>query len=233
MKNFLSALSMFALVAIVNGTASASLIVGTPTGPAPGWHFRVDFVTSSATTVTSSDLSKYDSFVTTSPDGATDNGPLISSQAIVTNRTPKASDDNGAGTPSTTTPTVFLYATKVSEGNLWSGQTSNAIDRIINGSVLQGAATSGARFDDNTSENGVNDDGMGRSSVANGSSVAKCGAWIQNSFNALAAPQQPYIIREVATVPSSDLEPSTVMLAGLSGLGGLVALAYSFKRKRN
>jgi hypothetical protein len=36
----------------------------------------------------------------------------------VTNRTPKASDDNGAGTPSTTTPTVFLYATKVSEGNL-------------------------------------------------------------------------------------------------------------------
>jgi hypothetical protein len=63
--------------------------------------------------------------------------------------------------------------------------------------------------------------------------VAKCGAWIQNSFNALAAPQQPYIIREVATAPSSDLEPSTVMLAGLSGLGGLVALAYSFKRKRN
>jgi hypothetical protein len=230
MKDFLSVLSMFALVAIVNGTASASLHVVTPTGPAQGWHFRVDFETSSTTTVTSSDFSKYDSFITTSADGATGSGALISSQAIVSNSTPKASDYNGAGASSTTPPIVLVYATKVSEGNLWSGQASNAIDRTIDGSVLEGAARSGAPYDDNTSKNGVNDDGMGRSSAANESSMAQYGAWIQNSFKVLAAPQQPYIIREVSTAPSSDLEPSTVMLAGL---GGLVALAYSFKRKRS
>ncbi len=39
-----------------------------------------------------------------------------------------------------------------------------------------------------------------------------------------------YGISEVLTVPSTVPEPSTAMLAGL---GGLAALVYSFKRKRN
>ncbi len=54
--------------------------------------------------------------------------------------------------------------------------------------------------------------------------------WATANLNINTARMRLYGISEVLTVPASVPEPSTAMLAGL---GGLAALVYSFKRKRN
>jgi len=71
---------------------------------------------------------------------------------------------------------------------------------------------------------------MGNNNVFRGRADLTSTDWVHaqavNKGNVFAV----YGISEVLTVPSTVPEPSTAMLAGL---GGLAALVYSFKRKRN
>ena len=72
------------------GTASAGLVISTPTRLNPGDHFRILFITSGTTTATSSVISNYDTFVNTDANGATYNGSVISWKAIVSTPTVNA-----------------------------------------------------------------------------------------------------------------------------------------------
>ena len=224
MKNLLS---VFAMFAIATTTASAGAIP-TPSGLVAGDQFRFVFVTNSTTSAEdSSDLSEYDAFVTSDASGATHNGVLISWQAIVSNSTTDASTHIGL-TNASTVPIYLVDGTKVSAGNLWSGSLLAPINDDITGNSSPGPVRTGTRVDGSTDPAFT----LGQTLIIIGYSYETSGAWVNVSVHPwISHGDKVYGISEVLTaVPSSVPEPSTAMLVGL---GGLAALGYSFKRKRN
>ena len=224
MKKLLSVLSVFALAAIAAGTASAGSIA-TPTGLNPGDQFRIVFLSTTTTTATNSNLSTYDSIVSSDATGYTYGGNSPIWKAIVSSATIDAKDHIGLQS----TSVVRLYTvngTKVSGGNLWSGALLNPINVTIGGTLYNTNVWTGTNSSDG---NGATGGTMGSDWVATGDTKdttwwANYGLFESTDMNSV------YGISEVLTVPSAVPEPSTAMLAGL---GGLAALVYSFKRKRN
>ena len=223
LKNLLSVLSVFALAAINTGTASASPIIVTPTGLVPGGHFRVAFVTSGTTNATSSNLSTYDSFVTTDANGATYNGAVITWQAIMSNSTTNARDHIGL-TSSSTIPIYLVWGEKVSDGNLWSGSLLHSINQTITGGEILSTAWTDTESDGTYSsyiENEYHTVGLSSQRFT----------WSVGAQSSIyGTDHHLYGISEILSSSSVVPEPSTVMLAGL---GGLAAWAYSYMRKRN
>ena len=223
LKNLLFVLSVFALAAIATGTASASPIIVTPTGLVPGGHFRVAFVTSSTTNATSSNLSTYDSFVTTDANGATYNGAVIRWQAIMSNSTTNARDHIGL-TSSSTIPIYLVFGEKVSDGNLWSGSLLHSIDQTITGSEILSTVWTDTESDGTYSsyiENEYHTVGLSSQRFT----------WSVGAQSSIYGTHHHlYGISEILSSPSAVPEPSAVMLADL---GGLAAWAYSYMRKRN
>ena len=226
MKKLLSVLSVFALAAIAAGTASAGSIA-TPTGLNPGDQFRIVFLTfpASATLPTSSNLSTYDNIVSSDATGYTYGGKSPIWKAIVSSAGIDAKDHIGLQSTSVV-PLYTVSGTKVSGGNLWSGALLNQINVQIDGSLSPAGVWTG------TSEYGTGATlhTMGSQSVRYGIPAAVDSYWISQGNSSSGIPRCLYGISEVLTVPSAVPEPSTVMLVGL---GGLAALGYSFKRKRN
>ena len=225
MNKLLSVLSVFALAAMAAGTASAGSIA-TPTGLDPGNQFRIVFVTTTTTPATSSDLSTYDSVVSSDATGYTYGGNSPTWQAIVSSSTIDARDHIGLLSTSVI-PLYTVDGTKVSTGNLWSGTLLSPINRYIDGSTHNYGAYTGTQAD-GTKSNPVGPVGtdwtnIGQSNATN----SQWTAWTQADPVSL---RNLYGISDVLTVPAAVPEPSTVMLVGL---GGLAALGYSFKRKRS
>jgi hypothetical protein len=226
MNRLLSVLSVFAIASVAAGTASAGPIISTPTGLHPGDHFRIAFVTTGtlANTV-SSNIATYDSFVTTDAGGATYNGNTITWQAIAS--TP--SEDAIAHIGIKNDPVYLVDGSRVAltDAALWSGSLQHAINETINGTGVSGSVATG------TFISGVKFNPLGSGLSQFGLSGFTTNRWI--SFNAVpssASGLHLYGISQELTVPAAAAvpEPSTAVLAGL---GGLAALAYSLKRKRN
>ena len=223
MKKLLSVLSVFALAAIAAGTASAGPIA-TPTGLNPGDQFRFVFVTTTTTFATSSDLSTYDNIVSSDATGYTYGGISPIWKAIVSSATIDAKDHIGLQS-SSVVPLYTVNGTKVSGGNLWSGALLNPIQVMIDGNTYEATVWTGT----NANTGGRSDAGINR--VVYGMATYTNSVWCTDSSTQYTyLPFPIYGISEVLTVPSAVPEPSTVMLVGL---GGLAALGYSFKRKRN
>ena len=227
MKKLLSVLSVFGLAAIAAGTASARSI-STPTGLNPGDQFRIVFVTSTETSATSSDLSAYDNIVSSDATGYTYGGTSPIWKAIVSNVITDARDHIGLLSTSLI-PLFTVDGTKVSTGNLWSGSLLNPIYRTIDGFLKSSDVWTGTNSVTGTSvEAPTRDYYVGAASdVLVGFSTVPDGRWASFTSRDLVA---LYGISNVLAVPASVPEPTTVMLASL---GGLAALAYSFKRKQN
>jgi hypothetical protein len=225
MKQLLSVLSVFALAAIAAGTASAGSIY-TPTGLNPGDQFRFVFLSTTTTTATSSDLSSYDSIVSSDATGYTYGGTSPIWQAIVSNTTISVSDHIGLQATSLI-PIYTADGAKVSTGNLWSGDVLSPINIIISGTTLSNREVWTGSNDDGTIAYGVGPS-PGYATKADADSVEE--DWIAGNYNDISSTFHIYGISDVLTVPATVPEPSTAMLAGL---GGLAALVYSFKRKRN
>lgn len=228
MKILSSALSVFAITTIAAGAVAAAPIMVTPAGLAPGEQFRVVFVTDRVTNATSTDLSTYDSFVTTDANGATYHGTTIAWKAIISNSTTNARDHIGLLSDSTI-PVFRVDGTQVSTGNLWSSSLIAPINKGISGNIIEVSVWAG------TNEDGSRKDGytLGYGGVTLGHTLFTTGRWIDNLFTSGIPFHHNYWmygISEILTVPATVPEPSTMMLVGL---GGLSALAYSFKRKRN
>ena len=224
MKKLLSVLSVFALAAIAAGTASAGSIA-TPTGLNPGDQFRIVFLSTTTTSATNSNLSTYDSIVSSDATGYTYGGNSPIWKAIVSSAGIDAKDHIGLQSTSVV-PLYTVSGTIVSGGNLWSGALLNQITVRIDGtpaneSVWTGTSEYGTGYAQYT---------MGSQSVRYGASATVSSDWISQAVYDSGFPAYIYGISEVLTVPSAVPEPSTVMLVGL---GGLAALGYSFKRKRN
>ena len=222
------------LMASAAGTASAGLVISTPTGLNPGDHFRILFVTSSTTPASSTKISTYDTFVNTDANGATYNGSVISWQAI--GSTASVSAINHIGT---TGDAVYLAdGTKIASSDgtsgLWSGSLLSAPNELQDGTsaggvnVWTGTKSDGSAF--TTLELGSTNPLYGTSSFTVGGDGVTAG-WLANDTLAAGNNYHLYGISSDLVVPSAAAvpEPSTALLAGL---GGLAALAYSFARKR-
>jgi hypothetical protein len=234
MKKLLSVLSIFALAAIAAGTASAGSIA-TPTGLDPGNQFRIVFVTTTTTPATSSDLSTYDSVVSSDATGYTYGGNSPIWKAIVSNVTTDARDHIGLLSTSLI-PLYTVDGTKVSTGNLWSGELISPIGKRIDGQQVSDGVWTGTIWNTGTAMwredppmRHQMGDLVGQTAVF-GLSYGLGADWANANLNINTASMRLYGISEVLTVPASVPEPSTVMLVGL---GGLAALGYSFNRKRN
>jgi hypothetical protein len=223
MKKLLSVLSVFALAAIAAGTASAGSI-STPTGLNPGDQFRFVFVTANTSDATSSDLSTYDNIVSSDATGYTYGGISPIWKAIVSSATIDAKDHIGLQS-SSVVPLYTVNGTKVSGGNLWSGALLNPVNDMIDGNTSNVNVWTGT--DATTGEGG---NGVGTPNALVGFSGITNTGWCADDNIVTDSLASLYGISEVLTVPSAVPEPSTVMLVGL---GGLAALGYSFKRKRN
>ena len=224
MKKLLSVLSVFALAAIAAGTASAGSIA-TPTGLNPGDQFRIVFLSTTTTPATNSNLSTYDSIVSSDATGYTYGGNSPIWKAIVSSAGIDAKDHIGLQSTSVV-PLYTVSGTKVSGGNLWSGALLNQITVQIDGSLSSTGVWTGTSVDGT----GYSTREMGTISTRYGLSSSSNSTWISQNRSSSATSRALYGISEVLTVPSAVPEPSTAMLAGL---GGLAALVYSFKRKRN
>jgi len=227
MKKLLSVLSVFAVAAIAAGTASAGMI-DTPAGLNAGDHFRIVFETSTNTSASSTDIETYDSFVSADAAGTTYNGNPLLWQAIVSIGNTNARDLIGISS-SSTIPSYLVNGTKESAGNLWSGSLLHVVD---------GTASGG--YHESTDWQFTGSDGGKGGSIA----IAEDGhpplpygdypridkSWTEANATVTAESTPQYGNSPPLTVLSADTEPSTAVSAGL---GGLAALAYSFKRKRN
>ena len=231
MIRFLSVLSVFAIIFVATRTATAGTIISTPAGLNPGDHFRIAFITSDPTVATSTDISTYDSYVTSQANHATYNGNTITWKAIGSTSSVSAIDHIGV----TNAPVYLVEGTKVanadntSVGGLWSGTLFSPIHLDIYGSPqlftntwtgtnLDGAATP-------TAELGSTD------TVEYGSYYYQNQQWIE--FYA-ASPQiqlKLYGISDILTVPGAAAvpEPSTAMLAAVGGIG--IAIR-SYRRRK-
>jgi hypothetical protein len=228
MKKLLSVLSVFAVTAIAAGAAFAGSI-NTPAGLNPGDSFRLVFVTSTQTAATSNDLATYDNFVSTNAAGTTYNGNQITWQAIVSNTTINARDHIGLQSTSLT-PIYTVSGTLVSTGNLWSGALLNPINKGVQWPYQYHGSVWSGTLSDGTSSIGSEMGTAYPNYALTGTSSSASSSWI--AFGPPITTEVPHLygISSILTVPSAVPEPSTAMLAGL---GGLAALVYSFKRKRN
>ncbi len=226
MKKLLSVLSVFALAAIAAGSASAGSIT-TPTGLNPGDQFRIVFLSSTKTPAIHSNLSPYDDIVSRDATGYTYGGITPTWKAIVSGYFTDARDHIGLLSTSQI-PLFTVDGTKVTTGNLWSGSILSPINRRIDGSIESTFVWTG-----------TNGAGGGRpwvvgaqfsASTMYGHSDYTDQRWTAfDIFPGTIITRALYGISDVLSVPVTVPEPSSVMLAGL---GGLAALAYSFKRKR-
>ena len=226
MRKLLSVLSVFALAALAAGSASAGPIK-TPTGLTPGDQFRIIFTTTAQSQATSSDLATYDSFVSNDASGTTYNGNQVTWKAIVSNLSTNARDHIGLLSTSIV-PIYTADGTRVSNGNLWSTPLLAKVNRDSNGNIQNtrtvwtGTTGAGVSLGSGYAV-GEATPAIGNNAVQNNS------GWLEANSASNTTTRYLYGISDILTVPAVP-EPSTAMLAGL---GGLAALVYSFKRKRN
>ena len=212
------------------GTASAGLVISTPTRLNPGDHFRILFITSGTTTATSSVISNYDTFVNTDANGATYNGSVISWKAIVSTPTVNAIDHIGV-----TGDAVYLVdGTEASStdgtSGLWSGGLANPPNEYLDGTSPSAQIWTGTNSDgsgDGTHALGGSDP----NDITIGYSALAAGDWIANDYATPSSTLNLYGISSDLVVPGATTvpEPSTAVLAALGALAGLT---YSFARKR-
>ena len=233
MKLSIFALTLIVATSIAASTASAGSI-SAPSELNPGDQFRIVFVTDGTTAATSTAFSTYDNLVQSEASGTTYNGNSITWQAIVATSTVSAIDHIGETTTSSI-PIFLVDGTKVTASDNTSGLWSGGLLHSINEDLLGAVPTLHAVW------MGTNYTGVAGGTAGVGGTIVGHGDLTQAGHNWAGAPAiiqktsalHLYGISEVLTVPQSTAavpEPSTAMLAGL---GGLVALAYSFKRKRN
>jgi hypothetical protein len=232
-------LSIFALTLIVATSIAASTAsagsISAPSELNPGDQFRIVFVTDGTTKATSSAFSTYDNLVQSEASGTTYNGHSITWKAIVGTSTVSALDHIGETTTSSI-PIFLVDGTKVTASDntsgLWSGTLLHSINLDLLGAVPTGSRVwTGANYTGAISGLPVGNSG---NNVGHGDTTSTGHNWaIAPGLIQKTSLLHLYGISEVLTVPQSTAavpEPSTAMLAGL---GGLVALAYSLKRKRN
>jgi hypothetical protein len=149
----------------------------------------------------------------------------------VSNYTIHARDHIGLQSTSTT-PLYTVDGTLVSAGNIWSGALLAPISKTINNTQLIAEVWTGTNPEGGSARGFYQEMGSALygGNVRKGNSGSTNGSWLEGSSGQSATLKGIYGISGVLTVPSTVPEPSTAMLAGL---GGLAALVYSFKRKRN
>ena len=217
------------VMATAASSASASLVISTPTGLNPGDHFRIMFVTTGTIDATSINISTYDTFVNTDANGATYNGSVISWKAIGSTISVNAITHIG-----TTGSAVYLAGgTKVTSSDdlsgLWSGTLLNAPDQYLSGASVGGVIVYTGTNTDGTAYSGYE---FGNSTESLfGISMSTNSDWVANDFDNNENAHHLYGISSDLVVPSGSVvpEPSTAVLAGLGALAGLI---YSLARKR-
>jgi PEP-CTERM motif len=151
-------------------------------------------------------------------------------KAIVSNLSTNARDHIGLLSTSIV-PIYTADGTRVSDGNLWNTPLLAKINRDSNGDIQStGPHWTGTNGNGTTSGVGYS---MGQATpIIGNNGYLNNSSWLSANSSSNTSSHHLYGISETLTVPSISAvpEPSTAMLAGL---GGLAALVYSFKRKRN
>ena len=221
---FLSAIVM----ATFASTASAGLVISTPTGLNPGDHFRILFVTTGTTAATSTDISTYDTFVNTDANGATYNGSVISWKAIGSTASVKAITHIG-----TTGDAVYLVdGTKVTSSDdssgLWSGKLLHAPNKYLSGtSTVDGTAVYTGTNKNGTAYSGFE---LGNASGSTfGIPTSTDSNWVAADFDNNTNVHNLYGISGDLVVPGGSVvpEPSTAVLAGLGALAEALLIQAS------
>ncbi len=237
MKYCLFALTLIVATSIAASTAFAGSI-SAPSGLNPGDQFRIVFVTDGTIRGNNEVSSTYDSLVQSEAAGTTYNGNSVTWLAIISSSNfanPVSAISHIGENTTSSIPVYLVDGTKVASSDnsngLWSGALQHSINEDIGGqtnlafSVWTGTSSSGTIATPTNSHFGIR--------PTYGSTVSSDANWINAGTSSNTTSYHVYGISEVLTVPQSTAavpEPSTAMLAGL---GGLVALAYSLKRKRN
>ena len=216
-------------------SAYAGIVLTTPSGLAPGAHFRFAYVTPTSTDATSNSISTYNTFVNSSEntDNATYEGTAVHWSAVAS-----VSGVNASANVGTYNYPVYLYnGSRVvsSDANLWNGTT---LDNNI-GSTLSG----GSPQDDNI-WTGSQSDGTAYNSQTLGSAKPRYGRddyvdshWIdmggnQNAF--LSTRNLPLFgISDVLTVPAAAVPEIDPAMGGsaLSLVAGVLAMIEQRRRR--
>lgn len=135
MKSIFRVLLTLALIA---GSAHASVIAVVPTGLNPGDQYRLAFVTSAIRDGTSPNIADYNAFVTGVANSVTELAALGTTWTAIASAGIDTARDNTNTNPSSTgVPIYLLNDTKLADNNadLWDGTIDNALGVTETGAI--------------------------------------------------------------------------------------------------
>jgi hypothetical protein len=215
------------LLGLASPAHAGGVILQTPKGLKPGDQFRIVIVTDGFTSAQSSDITTYDSFVSSdiaNAGGVTFNGrPVTGWLAIGSTQTVNAIDHIGK----TGTPVYLVDGTEVAantkSSGLWSGSIMNPIHETIEAIPYFSDVWTG------TNSGGDRSRPLGDARSSTTGSASFIGAsWIDDGSNQPSAEFPLFGISGVLTVPQSVPEPSSMLLI----LTGMVAFPAYVQTRR-
>ena len=224
-KHLVAALVALVCLGYLSPLAAAPL--ATPTGLAPGTHFRFIYVTTGTTPATSTDIADYNSFVQTQASGATYAGATVNWKAVGSTATVDARDNVGGY--GTSVPVYLVNGTRIAvgltttAGGLWNAGSSNFPQPVnvgIDGATITSSpqqAWTGS-YDDGTNVGRP----LGDLEVRYGNITATDETWIRNSRDSASTLLRLYAVSEELVVPAATPVPTLSQWA-LIALGLLLA----------
>ncbi len=223
-KHLVAVLVALVCLGFLSPLAAAPL--ATPTGLAPGTHFRFIYVTTGTTPATSTDIADYNSFVQTQASGATYAGATVNWKAVGSTATVDARDNVGGYGSSV--PVYLVNGTRIAvgltttAGGLWNaGSTSfpQPVNVGIDGAPITSSpqqAWSGSY------EDGTGNRQLGSDPVKYGTITATDDTWMRNGDDNASTLLRLYAVSEELVVPAAAPVPTLSQWA-LIALGLLLA----------
>jgi hypothetical protein len=217
---------LVALVCLGFLSPLAAAPLATPTGLAPGTHFRFIYVTTGTTTATSTDIADYNSFVQTQASGATYAGTTVNWKAVGSTLTVGAREN--VGDYGSSVPVYLVNGTRIADGlgrspgGLWNaGRTSfpQPVNVGIDGAIIASNfyAWTGSAY------NGTAFAVLGNLSLVTAGDIRRTDDfWLSDSSAAPSTALRLYAVSEELVVPAATPVPTLSQWA-LIALGLLLA----------
>lgn len=214
---------MAAAVLALTGTSLPATPITTPPGLNPGDHYRLAFVTSSATTAFSGTIGDYNTFVTGVANGQSALVALGTTwTAIASTSAVDARDNTGTNPSSTGVPIYLLDGSKIANDNadLWDGTLLHALNVTESGGTLSGILPWTG-----TNSSGLKGTGtagpLGGDPIAAGLTSATNSQWIvAGGYDPFGPNPNPmYAISGVLTVPNPAVPPTITKSFGKAVVG--------------
>ncbi len=220
------------------GTASAGIVLNTPTGLHAGNTFRFVFVTKSATAATSADIGTYDAFVRADAGAVSYQGVAITNWlAIASTTSVSARDHIDAVTDASfqglflagTSGTKIAGSTTNASGGLWSSTILAPMNRAIDGTLVSASVWTG------TSANGNRDPFAALGTSPNpvyGNSSSTTGTWTVSNVDPPGRNNRLYAISPLLTVAVPEIDPGGAAATAALIAGSLAFFDCRFRRRR-